>query len=82
VYAEAGAVVEINVSSYVSVSNVPAVFVTADVNIGARKSGATDELLVAVIPDTDNMSLPVASCNAALLGDESSAGAVYDTVTV
>ena len=81
-YAEAGAVVEINASSYVSVSNVPAVFVTADVNIGARKSGATDELLVAPTSVTDNMSLPVASCIAALLGDESSAGAVYDTVTV
>jgi hypothetical protein len=38
--------------------------------------------LVAPTSVTDNMSLPVASCIAALLGDESSAGAVYDTVTV
>ena len=82
VYAEAGAVLEIIASSYERVSNVPVELTVADVNTGARKSGGTEELFVALTPVTDNMSLPVTSCNAALLGDESSAGAVYDTVTV
>jgi hypothetical protein len=82
VYADAGAVREIIASSYERVSNVPVELTVADVNTGARKSGGTEELFVALTPVTDNMSLPVTSCNAALLGDESSAGAVYDTVTV
>jgi hypothetical protein len=82
VNADAGAVVEINASSYVSVNNVPAVFVIADENTGARKSGATEELLIAANPDTVNMSLPVMSCMAAFEVDKSSNGAVYDTLTV
>jgi hypothetical protein len=82
VYADAGAVLEMRASSYERVTSVPIVLVVAEVNIGARKSGATAELLVTAKFDADNMSLPVASCIAALLGDESSAGAVYDTVTV
>jgi dolichol kinase len=82
VYADAGAVVEIKASSYVSVNKVPVVFAVAEVNIGARKSGATEELLIAATPDTDNMSLPVVSCIAAFVVDELSCGAVYDTVTV
>jgi len=82
VNADVGAVVEINASSYVSVNNVPAVFVTADENTGARKSGATEELLIAAKPDTVNMSLPVMSCMAAFEIDKSSNGAVYDTLTV
>ena len=57
-------------------------FVTADENIGARKSGATEELLIAAKPDTVNMSLPVMSCMAAFEIDKSSNGAVYDTLTV
>ena len=76
VYAEAGAVREIIASSYDKVSNVPAEFTVADVNTGARKSGGTKELFVALTPVTDSMSLPVTSCRAALLGDKSSAGAV------
>jgi hypothetical protein len=82
VYADAGAFLAMSVSSYDRVNNVPIVFVMADVKIGARKSGATAELLVAEKFETDNMSLPVLSCSAALFGDASSAGAVYETVTV
>jgi hypothetical protein len=82
VNADARAVVEISASSYVRVTKVPVELAVADVNIGARKSGATEELLIATKPDTDNMSLPVMSCIAAFVVDKSSSGAVYDTVTV
>jgi hypothetical protein len=61
VYAEAGAVLEINASSYERVNSVPAELTVADVKIGARKSGGTEELLVAEKFETDNMSLPVLS---------------------
>jgi hypothetical protein len=61
VYADAGAFLARSASSYDKVSKVPVEFVTADVKIGARKSGATDELLVAEKFETDNMSLPVLS---------------------
>jgi hypothetical protein len=61
VYADAGAFLTISASSYDSVNNVPVEFVIADVKIGARKSGATAELLVAEKFETDNMSLPVMS---------------------
>jgi hypothetical protein len=61
VYADAGAFLAISASSYDRVNNVPVEFVIADVNTGARKSGATAELLVAEKFETDNMSLPVLS---------------------
>ena len=82
VYALFGAVVALNASSYVIVKTVPAELTEADEKIGARKSGATTELFVAVMPDTDNMSLPAVSCSAALFAVASSAGAEYETVTV
>ena len=84
VYALVGAVVALNASSYVMVRIVP-VELTEDEageKIGALKSGATAELFVAVMPVTDNMSLPAVSCNAALFAVASSAGAAYETVTV
>ena len=55
---------------------VPAELTEAEENTGARKSGATVELFVAVTPVTESMSLPAVSCNAALLAVASSAGAV------
>ena len=61
---------------------VPVELTEAEEKIGARKSGATTELFVAVIPVTDNMSLPAVSCIAALFAVASSAGAAYETVTV
>ena len=64
------------------VNIVPAELTEAEEKIGARKSGATTELFVAVMPATDNMSLPAVSCNAALLAVASSGGAVYETTTV
>ena len=82
VYALVGAVVALNASSYVMVRVVPAELTDAEEKIGALKSGATAELFVAVMPVTDNMSLPATSCNAALLAVASSAGAAYETVTV
>ena len=61
VYALAGAVVAINASSYVSVIHVPAVFTAAEVNTGARRSGATVELFVVGNSSNDAVSVPAAS---------------------
>lgn len=75
-YADAGAVLEMRASSYERVTSVPIVLVVAEVNIGARKSGATAELLVTAKFDADNMSLPVGSCSAAFPFEGSSVGAL------